>query len=209
VWRPCLAASLLVSACCVSPPLTQEWLAVGFREPGQTIKTFQTAVRADAPDLEYRCFSAGFRKRNGISKLTWREAREELRNKNPWLRRGIADMRVEGDVDVLGGRATATCVTHGRHIRIGLVREDFAELWSGAMLLSDEPDVEFDKHTQMQHDAQGFAWFYGWAVLNAGPEAPDVTEVHVGREWKIDAIETVEDGGDTDRGQATSHQEPQ
>jgi len=70
-------ACTVFSACCVRPPLTEEWLDVGFREPDQAVKTFQTAVRADSSELEYRCFSAGFRERNHISRLTWEEARAQ------------------------------------------------------------------------------------------------------------------------------------
>src|SRR4051794_27646295 len=106
-----LGTGWLLTSCCVSPPLVDEWMKVGFKVPVQTIDTFQTAVRADAPDLEYRCFSAGFRERNHISKLTWREARQELRSQYPWLRRGLSDMTVEGDVLVAGNRAEALCST--------------------------------------------------------------------------------------------------
>lgn len=197
----------LLSACCVSPPLVDEWMKVGFKEPVQTIDTFQTAVRADAPDLEYRCFSAGFRERNHISKLTWREAREELRRKYPWLRRGLSDMSVDGAEHPVGDHAEALCVTHGQHIRIGLVREDFAELWSGNQLLSDEPDVDFAGQTITQQDARGRSWFYGWAIL-PGVDS-DVTEVRVGREWKIDSFESVEDDGEMPLGQDASHVQAQ
>jgi hypothetical protein len=204
-WRSAgcaLAAGWLFSACCVSPPLVDEWMKVGFKAPVQTIETFQTAVRADAPDLEYRCFSAGFRRRNHISKLTWREAREKLRSDYPWMRRGLSDMSVEGTVRVEGDRALLVCVTHGQHFRVGFVREDFAELWSGERLLSDDPDVDFDRHTMTQKDAEGHVWFYGCAVV-PGVD-PDVTEVRVGREWKIDSFESVEDDGDMPLGQDAS-----
>ncbi len=202
-----VGAGWLLSACCVSPPLVDDWMKVGFKAPVQTIETFRTAVRADAPDLEYRCFSAGFRQRNRISKLTWREAREELRGKYPWLRRGLSDMSVEGAAHLVGDHAEALCVTHGQHIRIGLVREDFAELWSGDRLLSDEPDVDFQRQTLRQNDPEGHVWFYGYAIL-PGVD-PDVTEVRVGREWKIDSFESVEDDGEMPLGQDASQTQAQ
>jgi hypothetical protein len=182
-------------------------MKVGFKAPVQTIETFQTAVRADAPDLEYRCFSAGFRRRNHISKLTWREAREELRHQYPWLRRGLSDLSVEGTVHVEGDHAQVLCVSHGQRFRVGFVREDFAELWSGDHLVSDDPDVEFGQQTMTQRDDRGEVWFYGCAKLPGN--ADDVTEVRVGREWKIDAFESVDDDGAIPLGQADSHSEAQ
>jgi hypothetical protein len=209
-----VVACVVFSACCVRPPLTEEWLDVGFREPDQAVKTFQTAVRADSSELEYRCFSSGFRERNHISRMTWAEARAQLREKYPWMRRGISDMELEGDLRRAGQRVEGTWVTHGRRIRIALVREDYAELWSGKQLLKDDAGVDFAKHTLVQRDAESNTWFYGYVQMPFGPETPDVTEVHVGREWKIDGFDTVEDGtvvedGDTGGGKANSHQEPQ
>src|SRR4029078_1011256 len=127
--------------------LTEEWLDVGFREPVQAVKTFQTAVRADSSELEYRSCSAGFRERNHISRLTWSEARAQLREKYPWMRRGISDMELEGDLSGADRRVERTWVTHDRHIKIALVREDYAELWSGKQLLADDAGVDFRKHT--------------------------------------------------------------
>jgi len=183
-----------LGACCVSPPLVSEWEAVGFRSPSQAIATFQTAVRADAPELEYRCFSTGFRARNGISKVVWREAREELRSRHPWLRKGLADARVEGAIDQRGDRATAQLVTHGWHIRVGLVREDYAELWAGDRLVSDEENVSFARQSAAQEASDGRVWVSGSVLAPAGftPE-DEVTEVHVGREWKIDSFENVDE----------------
>lgn len=208
-WRCALVAGAIASACCVRPPLTEEWLAVGFREPKQAVDTFQTAVRADSADLEYRCFSAGFRQRNQISKLTWLEARQELRRRWSWLRLGISDMALEGEIVGVGRHVEGTWVTHGRPIKIALVREDYAELWSGGKLLSDDAGVDFEKHTLVQRDAEGSEYFYGWAVIPFGPENPPVTEVHVGSEWKIDGFETFEDEGDAAGGKSPTRQEPQ
>ena len=67
--------ALPLFAGCLAAPEPEDFLAVGFRRPEQTFRTFQTALRADLPDLEYRCLSAAFKARQEprITQIGWRE----------------------------------------------------------------------------------------------------------------------------------------
>jgi hypothetical protein len=187
------AGSSLAGACCVRPPLVEEWLDVGFRTPEQSVRTFQTAVRADSADLEYRCLSAGFKQRNHISKMVWAEVREKLREENPWLRKGLSDASIGPPLHFANGDAVLMLSTHGYTIRVVLVREDFGELWSGGERISDEEGVKFAEATGVQTSQDGTRWFYGQARMPAElPPGSEVTDVHIGREWKIDSFENVE-----------------
>lgn len=183
---------LLAPACCVAPPRTEEWLTVGWKSPRQAFATFQTAIRADSAELEYRCFSTGFRERNGISKLGWREARAELRRQHPWLRKGISDARLESDPVQNGPRARAVAASHGQRIALGFVREDFAELWQGDTLVLDE-GIDFERATLEQRGADGRRWFQASLALPSGDETEhDWSEMRIGREWKIDSFEVLD-----------------
>lgn len=180
----------MLFAACVSAPDAKDWLAIGFRTPEQTFATFQTAVRADEPGLEYRCLSTQFVSSAGISNLTYREFREEMRRKNPLLRKGIADAALEGPPEIRGDRARFVAASHGRRIRFELVREGFGQLWSQGELVADEP-LPFQRATGAQNADDGSTWFYGRMRLPEGRRAEDVTEVHFASEWKIDGIESL------------------
>ena len=148
-----LAACSLAS-CWVSPPRVEDLLAVGYRTPEQTFGTFQTAVRADEPELEYRCFSQDFRDRNGISKLVWREARERLREQFPFLRKGITAAEPIEPLEVRGDRARLRVATHSYVIEVGFVREDFVEAFAGADLWFDD-SIGFSEHVRIQTGTDG------------------------------------------------------
>lgn len=188
-WGPALLAFG-----CVCPPSARDLLAVGFRSPEQTFATFQTAVRADEPTLEYRCFSAGFRARTQppMSQFNYREIREVLRRENPLLRKGLADAQLDGPVERTAARARLIASSHGHRLAIELVLEDYAEIWAGTEPLVDKA-IEFSEHTGTQSAADGSRWMYARDRLPEGVDAARVTELHFGREWKIDAIETVGD----------------
>ncbi|MDZ4774231.1 MAG: hypothetical protein SGI72_13960 [Planctomycetota bacterium] len=199
----------IASSCCVAPARSDDWLAVGWRSPTQAFTTFQTAIRADSAELEYRTFSNGFRERNQISKIAWREAREELRKRYPWLRKGIADAAFVSPPEVVGARAHATIASHGTEIAIEFVREDFAELWEGDTLVADDL-VVFDRATFVQKGADGRRWFQGSVALPSGDESgSEITEQRLGREWKIDSFEAIESSSQDARSRAEAklHQE--
>jgi hypothetical protein len=85
-----LALLVLPLPCCVCRPEPAELaqvLEASFRTPERTFATFQAAVAEDLQDLEYRCLSAAFRRREGVTQIVYREFRRELLAREPWLRR--------------------------------------------------------------------------------------------------------------------------
>jgi len=186
------STTALVGTACISAPTSRQWMGIGFRTPEQAVRTFQVAIRADEAELEYRCFSDDFRRRNRISKMVWLEAREELRRKYPWMRRGIVDAEFAAPAVVLGDRARAELVTHGVRIRVEFVREDFVEIYGRDGLLYDD-FKSFERTTGIQNGSDGGRWIYGTFELPPTvPEGAETTELRFGREWKLDAFETVD-----------------
>ncbi len=180
-----IAWTLLLPAC-VCPPEAADVLAVGFRTPEQAFRTFQTATRLDDPDLELRCFSLGFRARNHISQLTWREARAELYARQPWLRAGIAGAEiVEAQPD--RGAVRLRIDTAGGEYVVVLVREDFAEAWAGGERVLDE-ELVWRTQTGVQKGEGEGRWVFGRTQLSPAIDASALTELRFGREWKIDDV---------------------
>lgn len=176
------------TACCGTPRRTAaDWLAAGFRGPEQAFHTFQAAFGADELDLEYRCWSAGFKRREGVSQLAYREFRVQLLRDRPSLRcvaaaEIVATERVADDRCRLRARIS-TLFAHVE-LAVELVREDYWELWSDDRRVADDAA---DYATLLEPDGglpPGLA-------LPPGVDASSVTEIRLGREWKIDAIETV------------------
>ena len=176
---------LWISVGCIVPtPKPEEILAAatGFRTPEQTFRTFQTASAANLADLEYRCFSVGFRDRNGISKLNYLEVRDELRG--PGFKYAVYRAEILS-VDVLGpDRRRILARAVGRTLVVDMVREDFYELWTTDGLL-DSGDTRFEAATRV---------IDGSVVEVHTPSPPgseprDLVEISVRREWKIDGYE--------------------
>ncbi len=190
-----LALALGAAAACVCPPEPEDILAVGFRTPEQAFRTFQTATRLDDPDLELRCFSVDFRRRNGISQLTWREARAELYARQPWLRAGIvgADV-VERELGSQLGfqRARLRIDTAGGDYVVELVREDFAEIWAGDERLLDT-EIDWRAAVQPQQGGDGRAWVVGRVLTPPDLPTGSITDLRFGREWKIDEVGPLQD----------------
>ncbi len=185
----------LILGSCVCPPTPEDVLQIGFRTPEQAFRTFQTATRLDDPDLELRCFSKGFRERNQISQLTWREAREELYRRQPWLRVGIVGADVV-EREVREPRARLRIDTAAGDYQVLLVREDFTEGWAGGERvfdeeLSHETHLPWDEATGIRAGSNGRSWFYGQAKLPDGVDGDALTEVRFGREWKIDEVAPI------------------
>src|SRR5690242_1836701 len=122
-------AGLAALACgaCTSTPTPAEMLTVGHRSPEQCFATFQLAVRADEPRLEYNCFSQHFREENHLSQWAWREVREQL-----WgqigMRWAVAKAKPSGPAQIRGNRATLEVSALGKHLRLEFVREEAGQL---------------------------------------------------------------------------------
>lgn len=170
------------SPACTTLPKPAEMLEVGYRSPEQTLRTFQLAVRADLPQLEYKCFSTHFRAEHHLSQMAWREAREQLWGK-VGMRWAVATAAKQGALQLSGATAELEVVALGKHVRLRFVREDFGELWSGEQLRADDA-LDFHASTGTQ---QG-RWFYGQVEMPADCDSAKLTEVRVGREWKLDGI---------------------
>lgn len=192
-WSLTLAVLAIVPlAACASRPAAEDWLDVGFRSPRQTFRTFQTALAADSPTLEYRCLSGALKSREGLSETVWREFREELFGAIPGLRRAAsAEILTIAALDPWHVRieAEATYLFWTRRFALLFRREDFYELWSGDRLYHD--DVAPFSEMVMRLPSQ--ALLQGFAPLPEGGDVDAVTEIRIGMEWKIDGFELLED----------------
>src|SRR6187431_1605039 len=102
---PAGIAFLVGLASCTSLPTPAEMLAIGYRSPEQCFETFQTAVRADEPALEYSCVSQHVR----------REVREQL-----WgqvgMRWAVAKAKSSAPARVQGNRAWMEVSALGKQV---------------------------------------------------------------------------------------------
>jgi len=206
--RPWLAVLLaLVGSGCVGGPTTDDLLAVGFRTPRQAFRTFQTAVRADLLDLEYRCWSASFRRRNGLSQHVYREGRRQLLESQPFLR-WIAKAEVDGEEALGPDRHRLFCKVEAlwveRHFAVDFVRTGFLELRGGrdeSELLYDEY-LPFERTVRIDPHPDG-----GWDLTctaelwpeNAYGDPVQADELRVAREWQIHDLRPLDaDAGDSE-----------
>jgi hypothetical protein len=187
----CLLPAWALFAGCVGPPRDEDWLALGFRSPEQTFRTFQTGLRADLPDLEYRCLGADFKRRSGgISLLAYAEFRRELFRENRWLEyaawariRSVRELapgrvRIEAEVDTWFYDAS---------FDVDLVREDFYELWVGDRRVDDG----LARWERLAEERDGKLLVE--VPLPAGLALPGIGELRAGREWKIDGFPLAQD----------------
>lgn len=156
---------------------------MGFRSPEQTLTTFQTGWRAGEWQLEYRCLSQAFIRRNSISGLLYLEFREKLQDQTPFLRTALVKAEIES-VERRGPRARATLASFGRRFVVDLVLEEFAQLYAGEELVLDR-EAPFDEWTSVA-PAGNERWFTGGAPLPPDRDGTEITELRLGREWKID-----------------------
>jgi hypothetical protein len=187
-------------ASCLSRPVAEDWLAVGFRSPEQTFRTFQTGLRAGLPDLEYRCLGSDFKRRaageiGGFSLLGYVEYRRELFREQPLLRLAAtariesvqalspARVRVVAEVDTWFRDQTFT---------VDLVREDYYELWVGDRRVDD--DLADWRELARERDGT----LVVSVPLPPGLAATEVGELRAGHEWKIDDFPAATDSSTGD-----------
>jgi len=72
--------------------------------------------------------------------------------------------------------------------RVVLTREDFYELWREDVRAQDDL-CDFDSLVDPSEDGR---WLLGGAPLGEGLAADEVSELRIGREWKIDAFELID-----------------
>ncbi len=200
-----IVVSTATSSCIGTRHTPEQLTQVGFRTPRQTFETFQAALDYDLLSLEYRCLSADFKKRNDLSDLGYREFREELAKREPFLRlaahativkewdQGSREHWIEIEVSGwLGvGRRTA---------RLRLVREEFWEIYADG-----EPwlDHSLDRSRSSRDLPAKFGGANDPRISASVPVDPQdvddaiartkkdwsqLSEFRVGYEWKIDDL---------------------
>lgn len=117
-----LMAALLTLGGCACPPLVST-----YGSPEETLANWQSHLCADDIDGEYRCLSAGFKRRIGNFE-TYHGARSELLRSQPFLARALArsdlpSRIVERQVDELTGQALLVLNVGGRRVPLGFARE--------------------------------------------------------------------------------------
>jgi hypothetical protein len=195
VWAPLVPLACLGLAGCLSGPKPEAWLAVGFRTPEQTFRTFQTGLRADLPDLEYRCLGADMKRRVGadgmaLNQLLYREFRSELFRSRPWLKLAArAEVREVRELAPGRVRIVAEVDTwfHDETFEIDLVEEEFYEIWVDGERVQDD---YVDLRRALKARDGGLTLT---VPVEGELEAAEVGEVRVGREWKIDGFPLGED----------------
>ena len=175
LWAPVLTG-------CLAPPTNEAWLDVGFRTPEQTFRTFQTALRADYEDLEWRCLSGELKRRHRLSQIAYRQFRQELFRSQPWLKWAAkAEIRAVHPLGPDRCRLVAEVDTFlgGSVFSVEMRREGYYELYVG----DDEPWDDSVAFREM------FALRDGRLdVVVPMPEDVPLEAVELlaaGREWKI------------------------
>ena len=199
-----LALACSALAACVGAPDAERLLAVGWRTPEQAFETFKTAIAADQPHLEYRCFSAGFRRANGLSENVYREARARLLEEQPfirWFSKAEIERSESRGERVQYLEVVVDAKVAARRFGVVLVRDDAIEIYSGdpehrGELVFDAY-VEFGELVRVEtHDDGSYELrvrerFYP----NGALDGARLGEVRVLQEWKIDELLELDDEG--------------
>ena len=167
---------------------------VGFRDPEQTFALFRLAFREDLPDLEYRCLSGGYKRRERISPLGYAQFRDDLLAETPFLRLALHKAEID-EVEYFGQRrARIRASALGRTLVVDFVREEYWEIWAGRELLLDDEvgDLYEEGYVAVVPDESGTQWYLGRIPLEGIDDPKRITEVRLGQEWKIDSF-LVED----------------
>lgn len=185
-----LLSAWALSAACLAGPKAEDWLAVGFRSPEQTFRTFQTGLRAGLPDLEYRCLGAGFKRRaadelGAISLLAYAEYRRELFRAQPWLKLAAkAKIKAVRTLSPERVQVVAEVDTwfHDETFAVDLVREDYYELYVGEKRIADDL-ADWGRIARGRDGALVVT-----VPLPSGLGVLEVGELRAGHEWKIDGF---------------------
>lgn len=187
---PLFCAFMAALAGCSSNPTAEDWLAVGFDSPTQTLRTFQTGVRGDNPDLEYDSFSDGFRHELGLSRVIYYEIRDEIFGRYPYLARFV-ELEVVNETNVDPKKrlmiVRLSAFLSERWVEVTFVRDDYFSVRAGGDILADD-FASF--HSMITSDD-------GRLVLVLPTEdvidPREVTKVLVGQDWKINGFRQLEE----------------
>ncbi len=173
---------------------------LGYRSPEQTFATFQAGVRGNLARLEFLCFSVGFRTRNNMGQLAYREFRERELMSQPWFKLGVADAEIIRSEAQSPLRQRILAESHGYQFALELVREDAWQAWAGEQLLADElmGSGGFESYVELVESPGSAPTIITGAQLPqryAGLELAElqgrITEFRLAMEWKIDSIRQV------------------
>lgn len=182
-----LGLSVVGSGCIVTAPEPAEvWEAwrEGLQSPLATFQAFRTALRADLLEAEYRCFGAGWKARNGVSQVGYREFRDALLDDEPLLKWALA--HAEARLDPASGPDEAVVWASWGDLRVGLrmQREAYMEVRAGGRRVLSEPLESLTGHLSLDPD-QGL--LFGW-VPAGEVAAADVESFTLATEWRIDDV---------------------
>jgi hypothetical protein len=197
-----LAAAVLTgltASCLATGPSPADWQAVGFRTPEQTFRTFRTAFATEQLDLEYRCLSDAFRTREGLDGFSYRQLRDRLEQEIPGLHhlsRAEVRGRLERGPDRVALVARVAVLWVARWFLVELVREEYFEVWAGGERLFDGY-TDFEASLRLdERGARPWLWAaVPWEppLTPGAPEEPaELSQVVLGREWKLDGLEPLE-----------------
>ncbi|MFT4542895.1 MAG: hypothetical protein ACI841_004274 [Planctomycetota bacterium] len=199
-WRnSCLLFGLTLGASCAIPgPKPEEMLKVGFRTPLQAFESFRLAVRGELKELEYRCWSFDFTERNRLGQMTYREVRDEMMYAQGVFGRAVmgrALWKAEVIEVIPNGqdRARVRARYRSHTLWVDLVREDFWELWGGPKRLDDSGEMRWEDLTASGPDQYDQPVFQGVVPLKSFDIENQITELRIGREWKLDGFGVEDD----------------
>jgi hypothetical protein len=176
-----ILAGLAALSGCLGAPSSEDWLAVGFRTPEQTFRTFQSALRADLPDLEWRTLSADLKQEIG-GQLGYRLFRTELFRRQPWLKFAARAEIVETHELAPDRVRLMACVDtwfHDESFAVDFVREDYYELWIDGRCVQDDA-VPWSQIAREEGDLLTVR-----VPLSGALEPGSSRELRAGHEWKI------------------------
>ncbi len=118
----------------------------------------------------------------------------ELSDRYPWLRY-LSKAEVVEQTEIDPNRIEFLChievLFKTTRIRIGFIREDFYDLYRGAELIGGDLQP-FDRVTRPADSQNGRTGLAAWVPLPTGTSPDQITEVRIGREWKVDSLELID-----------------
>jgi hypothetical protein len=187
-------------AACVCPAPAAAVADANFRTPLAAFKAYQAYLASDLVDREYRCYSAGFRRREQLSLGTYTEARALLLAERPWLKlfakaEVVREWPLDERAHVIEARVG------GRTVHVRLVREDSFEIRAGSELVADGY-APFDELVRTTEAPEGT--LVEARVPTRTPSLPPATSLLIESAWKIDDLYEAEATGESGRAPPTA-----
>ena len=193
-WSRCAPTGAQIAlAACVSGPSPRQVADARLDTPLHTLEAFQTYLRGDLIDGEFRCLSRGFKQafQPPLSFFTYAEARERLAHEEPWFKL-FASAEVVAEEAVGEGRHRITIEVAGRTWRVNLVREDFFRIWWGPDL-EEGGSAPLEEMARVLPDAGGGTQLVISLPVREPDKSPQqLTSATVERLWKIDSVEPLD-----------------